>query len=428
MKASAHQSLEYSLADFRLTLYKKGSDQYLKVSYPLRCGIYSIVETDECSFHFNLSHEIIRISGKTKRWPHPQEWLKRTIGNDWIYYSCGGYTGVFETIGEYYLPNLPYPANTFMQGNPFAKQEVAELIQKWHQKLRMLYKSDRKTPAEVSTFFNNAIANNPENMASKADKLFAICGGRVSVLPPDTRHVDYNVIPLSISQGCLYKCRFCKVKNNIPFTMKSPDEILEQIMQLKALFGNDLSNYNSIFLGEHDALQADPDLICFSIAEAHKRLNLAYSYLSGTNTFLFGSVSSLLNAPESLFHDLETLPGKKFINIGIESADQETLNKLGKPLTVKQSLEAFDLMQQINDRFTTIEITANFVMDDSLNDNHYISLLSLIRGRLNRPRLKGCIYLSPLQFDNPSREKLFDFYRLKVDSRLPLFLYLIQRL
>ena len=49
--------------------------------------------------HFDLNHQPIRLIGKQKSWPHPQEWLKRTIGDDWLYYSTGGYTGVFETTG-----------------------------------------------------------------------------------------------------------------------------------------------------------------------------------------------------------------------------------------------------------------------------------------------------------------------------------------
>lgn len=426
--APIYSSLNYQLADWHLHLYKNGSKRYAKVSYPIRCGVYSELETDDYIFHFNLNHEIIRAFGKTARWPHPQEWLKRTIGNDWIYYSTGGYTGVFETTGEYYLPNLPYPANKSIGGNPFLKEEVTALIQQWHQKLQILRDAQRCAPPEVLDFYSAASDNSPEKMVSKAEELYDICSGRISVLPPDTRHVDYNVIPLTISQGCMYKCRFCRVKNDHPFTMKSPEEISEQITRLKTLFGKDLLNYNSVFLGEHDALQADPDLICFSIEEAHRQFNLSNSYFDGSNTFLFGSVSSLLNAPDSLFIQLEELPGAKYINIGIESADQETLDALGKPLSSIESRDAFDRIQLINDTFTTVEITANFVIDESLNKNHYVSLLSLIRDRFERQKTKGCIYLSPLQFENPSREKLFDFYKLKVDSRLPLFLYLIQRL
>ncbi len=71
---------------------------------------------------------------------------------------------------------------------------------------------------------------------------------------------------------------------------------------------------------------------------------------------------------------------------------------------------------------------ANFVIGDNLSQNHYDSLLSLIRDRIPRTRSKGCVYLSPLEGGDVSRLRLFEFYRLKRLSRLPLFLYLIQRL
>jgi len=83
---------------------------------------------------------------------------------------------------------------------------------------------------------------------------------------------------------------------------------------------------------------------------------------------------------------------------------------------------------EINESFPSIEVTANFVVDDKLGKNHYNSLVSLIRDGVGRTRDKGAIYLSPLRFDSPSRARLFTFYELKRLSKLPLFLYTIQRL
>ena len=55
-------------------------------------------------------------------------------------------------------------------------------------------------------------------------------------------------------------------------------------------------------------------------------------------------------------------------------------------------------------------------------------MMELIRDRVKAPRYKGCIYLSPLRFNEPSRARLFDFYKIKRLSRLPLYMYTIQRL
>ena len=409
-------------------LEKKGCSHYSKQSFPIHCGVFSEITTGSVVLHFNLNGEVIRAQGKGKDWGHPHEWLKRTMGNDWVYYSTGGYAGVFEAIGEYYLPNFDYSSNNLLGGHPFSDATISSLASSWYQILTEFAERVHRAPVPFHRFLENALANTPACLAEKAKKLRAIIGGRISVLPPDARHVDYNLIPLTISRGCLHKCQFCKVKNTLPFSSKTKVEIAEQIGKLKDLYGADLANYNALFLGEHDALQAGGDLISFSVQEAYRRFGFADSHITEHKTFLFGSATSLVNAPENLFADLEKLPGMYYINIGLESADQDSLDKLGKPISVRLVQEAFCRMQEINERYGSIEITANFIMDNDLPANHYPAIMALIRERQVHTRPKGAIYFSPLTFNQPSRARLFEFNRLKILSRLPTFLYIIQRL
>ncbi len=420
-------SKTYASDGLKITLYKKGSTAYTKMSFPIHCGIYNEIETKHFVFQFNLNGEILRAKGKGRDWAHPHEWLKRTQGNDWIYYSTGGYTGVFEATGEYYLPNFQYPTNTILGGHPFAQKEIHQISRLWHHMLLELRDKTTDLPHDFSQFLDDVILHDPKILEQKAKQLHETIGGRISVLPPDARHVDYDLIPLTISLGCLYKCKFCKVKNNIVFIEKKREEIVEQINRLKELYDRDLINYNSLFLGEHDALQVSPETILDSIEQAYKSFNLGHSYISGTNVFLFGSVTSFLNAPRQFFQQLEDFPGMTYINIGLESADQETLDKIGKPITESEVRESFHRSQEINDSYPSIEITANFIMDENLPDNHYIKILDLIREQQPHVKPKGSIYFSPLTFDQPSRSRLFEFNRIKILSRLPTYLYIIQR-
>lgn len=110
---------------------QRGAGRYAKVSYPQQYGVYSEIETAAAVMRFNPRGEIVYLRGKGHDWPHPQEWLKRTLGNDWIYYSTGGYNGVVEAIGEYYLPNTPYPTNSLLGGRPFELPAVGRLIASW---------------------------------------------------------------------------------------------------------------------------------------------------------------------------------------------------------------------------------------------------------------------------------------------------------
>ncbi len=203
---------------------------------------------------------------------------------------------------------------------------------------------------------------------------------------------------------------------------------MEQILGLKALYGNDLINYNAVFLGEHDALNADAGLIEFAAKAAYREFNLKNAYMNDANLFMFGSVNAFLGKTSAFFDRLDRLPYKTYINIGLESADQKTLDYLGKPLRRQDVISAFKKMLEINRCYPSIEITANFIMDSDTPQGHYPSMVNLTREIVGKVTPKGAIYLSPLNINSPSRKTVFEFYRLKTLSRLPMFLYTIQRL
>ena len=412
----------------RFAVARRGAGRYGKVSYPQQYGIYSEIETADVVMRFNPRGEIVYLRGKGQDWPHPQEWLKRTIGNDWIYYSTGGYNGVVEAIGEYYLPNNPYPTNSLLGGSPFELPAVDRLILSWPGLLAEAAAGlSPEMPDHAREVLARMLASDPQTLQARAEELFAINGGRVTVLPPDARHVDYDVVPVHINEGCLYKCRFCRVKSERPYRRKTWDEVETQIRGLRDWYGGDIVNYNALFLGEHDALAAGAEAIVPAIDRARVVFGMADSAMAGGNVFLFGSVDSLIAAPASLFAALNRSSCQVYINVGLESVNQESLDLLGKPLTAARVVEAFHRIQEINSSFAAVEVTANFIMDD-LAPGHMPSLVRLLGDTLAKTRSKGCIYLSPLAVGSPSRSKVMDFYRLKNLSRLPTFLYIIQRL
>ncbi len=439
-------------AGYAVSLYKHGARAYEKTRYPQKHGLYHEIRTPSATLCFNLNNEIVIGRGRDGGWPSSREWLKRSLGNDWVYYSTGGYGGTHEIIGsnvlpepirfripapynevyratgEYYLPNLPYPSNAILGGNPFENPAVANILTTWHESVKEAAARLKHAAGPFDAFLKNAICNSPERLKDRADRFHEIIGGRLSVLPPDTRHVDYNVIPLRVTEGCLYHCRFCRVKNDKTLQQRSMASIEEQIGALKTWFGPDLVNFNALFLGGNDALAADTGLILSAVEKAAAELGLARSFMSGFNLFLFGSVDSFLGADTALFDALQTMTCRTYINLGLESADPETLDAVGKPITARQVKTAFDKMLEINRRYGAIEVTANFLMDESLPAGHYRAFVDLVRGRLPEPTAKGCIYFSPLCLQPPSQRLLYFFNQLQAMSRLPAYLYLIQRL
>ena len=125
MKTQTYDNLE-------ITEVRRGADRFAKVSYPIRYGRFTEIKTADHVFQFDLNGRIKFINGLNDNWPHPAEWLKRTAGNDWVYYSTGGYAGVVEAIGEYYLPNLRYPTNALIGGKPFREKHIHTLVSNWY--------------------------------------------------------------------------------------------------------------------------------------------------------------------------------------------------------------------------------------------------------------------------------------------------------
>lgn len=414
----------YRLNNLAVTIDKEGSGSYTKASYPIRFGKYSEIRTPNYEFHFNLKGEIKFIRGLGVNWRHPGELLKRTDGNDWVYYSLGTVGGNIKgLLGEYYLPCLPYPSNSIWEFNPFTDMNIMQALGAWSQLYGTLMETPQDgMPGPLQEFISLVAACHENALHANAKALRAISGERISVLPPDTRQVDYEVIPLIIADGCLYHCDFCCVKSPQRFQARPWENILGQLAQLKAFYGRNLGSYKALFLGNHDALAAGGDLVCDAAVEAIKGLAL-----EDPKFFMFASADSLLRAGDGLFERLNQL-GYTYINMGLESVDPATLAGLGKPLSVARVREAFQKMLELNRQYANIEITANFLLGERFSPEHYESLAELLGSVPGSPKHKGCVYLSPLLESTRKPGLLPAFRDIQSQSRLPTFIYLIQRL
>ena len=417
----------------KITLKREGSKNYTKTSYPVRYGCYSEIEYGDFRYQFNLNGEVKHIVGTGPDWPHPAEWLKRTPGNDWLYYSTGNYySGVVDVFGEYYFPYPAYPTNCLFKENPFARPSVITALKEAGKiALHAVGQSEghyTTDDQELKDFLSLVGCNSTDHLRKRADQFHRILKAQVTVLPPDCRHVDYDVIPVMISEGCLYNCSFCEVKSGMDLSCRSRNEITEQLLALREFYGADLTNYNSIYLGQHDALAANPDDIIFAARNAYEILAIGRSCMQGPKLFLFGSAESFLRMNENFWDRLNGLPFYKYVNLGLESFDDATLEFLKKPVGSHDMVKAFKRMLEINKRYEHIEVTANFLLGEELPSSHIPSLLKQIGAFLGKHMGKGCIYISPLKGSVDSKDILSRFRELKQQSRLDTFLYLIQRL
>ena len=420
---------DYHLKDLDITLEKKGAGRYAKVTYPIRYGRYTEIKAPNHLFEFTLNGDIRAIRGLREDWPQPVEWLKRTDGNDWVYYTTGAYNEVNSFLGEFYRPCLSYPSNSLWAYAPFASPGIRNALQAWSAlSVELKRLSGNGAPAGLKSCLTRIAARSNSALHTRARLLHRIIGNHVTVLPPDTRHVDYQVIPVMVADGCLYRCDFCAVKTPESFKLRSMTDIDRQITALKDFYGADRANYNAVFMGNHDALAAGRQMIRMAAEKAYEAFDFQNSFIGNPTLYLFGSVDALLKAGLGTFEELNKLPFYTYVNIGLESADAATLEQIGKPLTPAKIMDAFQMMLAVNRCCHNLEITANFLLGNRFAPGHYESIIALARDGLEKVYSKGAIYLSPLPQSAEPDSMLKIFLKIKNLSRLPTYLYLIQRL
>ena len=200
-----------------------------------------------------------------------------------------------DVFGEYYFPYPAYPTNCLFKENPFARQsvrtalkEVGEIASNAAGQSQEHYTTDDQA---LRDFLSLVGYNSTDHLRKRADQFHRILKAQVTVLQPDCRHVDYDVIPVMISEGCLYNCSFCEVKSGMDLSFRSRDEITEQLIALREFFKADLLNYNSIYLVSTMPLQQSRMILYLLPSRPMTYLLLGSPICRGQN-FFFSAVQS----------------------------------------------------------------------------------------------------------------------------------------
>jgi len=406
-----------------------GRDDWGKFSFPVWYGIPVKINWRGYRYDFNLRGGLKRVTGRPSVWPDPREVLKRNDGNGLIYYGTYGYESSFDLLKSYYVPfNGTYDGDIFT-GRPLESRHVREALRAFDGLVERAGRLAAAAPGDrPRDFLRKVAARGREALAKEAARLHRIIGANLPVLPPDTIDVDYEVIPLVVAEGCRSHCRFCRFKTEGGFRVRSRRNVAAQIRALKDFYGADLVNYNSLVLGQNDALAAGAEILAGAAGMAYDLLDLSASFHRGKpNLFLFGSVDSFLWADDALFDRLDRLPYLTSINIGLESPDQETLDRLGKPLRAETVREAYRKIQEVNRCRSNITVSCNFVLGEDLPPRHVEAIQSLL-AEGTAACGKGVAYLSPLLGASQRRQTLKEFGEIKMASPLPVFIYLAQML
>jgi len=403
-----------------------GAVRYLKASWPVRYGLYHEIRTPSYLFQFSPEGVIRFIQGRPGTWHDHADWFKRTAGGDWVYYSSGGYNGAFSAIGEHYIPIFPYPSNSVIGEAVYPEARLQAALTALETLVGWAGAAAEGVPSEVAVFLGCvAWKNQRDHLSGLAVRFHGMTHGPLTVLPPDCRHVDYDILPLRLARGCLYHCRFCKVKSSYPFALEGAGRVTAQAAALADFFRGDLANMGGVFLGEHDALAAGVDEVvaaagaCESLFAGEARMADRPSF------FLFGSPDALLDVSDAGWDALDRLPFDVRINTGVESLDEATLGCLGRPTPLSLVREAVKRADEVNRRWNRVSVSLNMVTGSGLPGSHHDSLARFVA---SRDALDAPLYLSPLKDHADRRTTLKELTALKRMGRGPVFLYLLQRL
>jgi hypothetical protein len=412
---------------------RRGLFRPAKADFPVRYGEYSRIGTKELVMDFDRNGRVRFLQGRGESWPHPLEYLKRTDGNDWVYYGLSEYGDFLDLYGEHYLPCTSYATNRPLGGEPFGLAGVKRALAGWYEACRSLYESRRSLDLEAREIVDRIARSGPERLAEHALELHRITASSIPVLPPDARHVDYDVVPLVLVDGCPYRCRFCVGRDASGSGTRTRAGVDGQIAALEKWLGRQRGNVQGLFLGLHDALSADDDLILWSMESAYRRLGFEGSPFRAPQVCMFGSVDSLLRKKPAFFESLNAQPWNVTINVGLESAHAPALERLGKPLSPLQVDAAFRRAHEINSTWMNVEVTTNFILFPEADEASESSMIELIRRHVRRPTSRSTCYLSPLMEGNrrpraPRRVFLERVQRIQRLLPVPLYVYLIQRL
>ncbi len=415
--------------DLKILPFRRGHRGFEPLSFPVSRGLYTEIHWQGYRFEFDLNGAIRKITGESSVWPYPEDWLGRTQTNRWIYCSGRGYEDTFALTGVYYHSCIQGQDSLLDQERPFELPHVKNALDAWKRLLERLGRTVWKESGKEAHTIGKILRMTPEALGTRALELHRLLKGTVPVLPPECHKVEYQVVPIFVAEGCTNNCRFCCIKTGTGLVPRSLDDVSGQIKSIRYYYGPDLVNFNSVFLGQNDALAAGLDRVIQAAWMAWEHLGLGDSYHPGPRLFMFSGAEALLSLDARAVSALNSLPySSVHVNVGLESLDEATLQFLGKPLTARTAWRCLEKALELNTPPGPLEISLNFVAGDSLPHAHWDILARALCQKSPRP-YKGAVYISPLKGEvkDPRRLRRY-ILQLKANSFWPVFLYLIQGL
>jgi len=139
----------------------------------------------------------------------------------------------------------------------------------------------------------------------------------------------YSLI-VQVTEGCAYnRCLFCPMYKGKTFRIHSPEEIASHLHDLHSVYGPEQSR---VFLADGDALVMETGAFLAAMAQVREVFPAARRFAT------YGSVFSLADKTRDDLLKLKAA-GLRTIYLGIESGDEETLQRVGKFMAAPRMAE-----------------------------------------------------------------------------------------
>lgn len=169
---------------------------------------------------------------------------------------------------------------------------------------------------------------------------FAEVYSPVGILPPD----QYMAQVVQLTQGCSFNtCTFCTFYRDIPFHIRTPDELQRHLTEVDAFLGRGTLLRRSLFLGDANALVTPMERLEPLVAGVRDHYRGAWGRLDGMHAFLDG-FSGARKRPDD-YRRLRAL-GLKQVHVGLESGHDPLLKWLRKPGRAKDAADAISAMKE----------------------------------------------------------------------------------
>ncbi len=156
----------------------------------------------------------------------------------------------------------------------------------------------------------------------------------IGILPPD----QYLSLVIQVTEGCSWnKCTFCRFYAGVSHKIRSQEEIMTHIDQVRQYVSSSLSRRCSLFLGDANAFDARPDTLiwaCQTLSRLFPKQASPQSDGMG-GIYSFGEVNRLLQWEKNDLIKLR-LAGLRRVFIGVETGADKLRQWTRKPGTSEQ--------------------------------------------------------------------------------------------